>query len=64
MVIMIFFSIGENFYVWLGEFFMMNEWFGLCKVENFKNSDYWIKNCDWEKIIGVDCNDIEDDMLG
>ena len=57
-------SSGENIYAWLGELSTMNEWLGPRKVESLKNSDYRIKNRDWEKTIGVDRNAIEDDTLG
>lgn len=57
-------STRENIYAWLGELSMMNEWLGPRVVDNLKNSDYRIANRNWEKTIGVDRNDIEDDTLG
>ncbi len=54
----------ENIYAWLGELSTMQEWLGPRTVDNLKNSDYRIANRSWEKTIGVDRNDIEDDTLG
>lgn len=57
-------SAGENVYAWLGELSGMREWHGPKVIDNLKNSDYRIRNVDFEKTVGVDRNDIEDDTLG
>jgi phage major head subunit gpT-like protein len=55
---------GENIYGWLGELSSMQKWLGARAIDNLKSSDYRIKNESWEKTVGVDRNDIEDDTLG
>jgi len=57
-------SASENIYGWLGELSSMQKWLGPRTIDNLKNSDYRIRNEAWEKTVGVDRNDIEDDTLG
>lgn len=49
---------------WIGKMPNVREWIGDRVVQNFGESDYTIKNKDWELTIGVSRNDIDDDTLG
>lgn len=55
---------GKNEYGWLGKFPKMREWLGDRVINSISQSDYEIKNKDWENTIEVDRNDIEDDNIG
>jgi len=55
---------GQNEYGWLGKFPKMREWLGDRVINSISQSDYVIKNKDWENTIEVDRNDIEDDNIG
>ena len=54
----------ENRYGWLKKLTGMREWIGGRVVDNLAESAYAIVNKHFEKTIGVDRNDIEDDNLG
>lgn len=54
----------SNQYGWLGSFPQVREWIGDRVVNNLSQSDYTIKNRDFESTIAVDRNDIEDDTFG
>lgn len=54
----------ENRYGWLKKLTGMREWIGPRVVDNLAESAYAIANRHFEKTIGVDRNDIEDDNLG
>lgn len=54
----------EEKYGWLGKVPKMREWIGDRVVQNLMEHDYAVKNKDWELTIGVDRNDIDDDILG
>lgn len=51
-------------YGWLDKFPRMREWIGDRQVMNLSQSDYTIRNRDFESTVGVDRNDIEDDNIG
>lgn len=55
---------GENKYGWLKKLSGMREWIGPRVIDSIAESDYSIVNRHFEKTIGVDRNDIEDDNLG
>jgi phage major head subunit gpT-like protein len=55
---------GENRYGWLNKMTGMREWIGPRVMDNIAESQYTIVNRHFEKTIGVDRNDIEDDNLG
>ena len=57
-------STGTERYGWIGKIPNVREWIGPRLVQNISESDYQIKNKDWELTIGVGRNDIEDDLLG
>lgn len=57
-------STGENRYGWLKDVPGMREWVGDRVVNGLAESDYSIRNKDFELTIGVDRNAIEDDNLG
>lgn len=54
----------ESRYGWLRKLAGMREWIGARVVDNVAESSYSITNRHFEKTIGVDRNDIEDDNLG
>ncbi len=54
----------ESRYGWLKKLSGMREWIGPRVVDNLAESQYSIANRHFEKTIGVDRNDIEDDNLG
>lgn len=54
----------EQGYPWLGDFPTMREWIGDRVVKDLSAYDYTIKNKSFESTIGVDREDIEDDLLG
>lgn len=49
---------------WLGRVPQMREWIDEKSVDGLRGFQYTITNKDYEMTIGVDRNDIEDDMLG
>lgn len=51
-------------YQWLGRVPQMREWIDVKEVDKLRGFQYTITNNDYETTIGVDRNDIEDDMLG
>ncbi len=51
-------------YAWLGDIPGMREWAGDREIQNLSNSDYTIKNKDFELTVGVPRNAIEDDKIG
>lgn len=55
---------GEEDYKWLNKFGAIREWVGERVVQNLQASSYTVKNKDFEKTVGVDRNDIEDDKIG
>lgn len=55
---------GENTYGWLKKMTGMVEWIGARQVEGIAEAGYTIRNKHYEKTIGVNRNDIEDDNLG
>ncbi|MFN3971250.1 MAG: Mu-like prophage major head subunit gpT family protein [Gemmobacter sp.] len=55
---------GENRYGWMKTLPGMREWLGPRVVENLSEASYSIVNKHFEKTVGVDRNDIEDDNLG
>jgi len=58
-------SVGrEQGYPWLGDFPTMREWIGDRVVKDLSVYDYTIKNKSFESTIGVDRDDIDDDLLG
>ncbi|EQB31979.1 Mu-like prophage major head subunit gpT family protein [Sphingobium ummariense] len=57
-------STGKNEYGWLNQIRGMREWLGDRVLNQITQSDYVIKNKDWEDTIEVERNDIEDDNLG
>jgi len=54
----------EQGYPWLGDFPTMKEWIGDRVVKDLSAFDYTIKNKSFESTIGVDRDDIADDLLG
>ena len=54
----------EQGYPWLGDFPGMREWIGDRVIKDLSAYDYTIKNKSYEATIGVDREDIEDDLLG
>lgn len=55
---------ASNLYGWLNSLTGMREWLGARVVDNLSESSYQVFNKHYEKTIGVDRNDIEDDNLG
>jgi len=55
---------AQNEYGWLGKMPNMREWLGDRVINSIAQSDYAIKNKDWEQTVAVDRNDIEDDNIG
>lgn len=55
---------GSEDYGWLNEMAEMREWLGDRVITGLSESDYIIKNKDWELTVGVDRNHIMDDKLG
>lgn len=51
-------------YGWLGKTTAFREWLGDRVIQNLESHDFSIKNKDFENTVGVDRNDIEDDILG
>lgn len=51
-------------YAWLGDIPGMREWLGDREIKNLTESDYTIKNKDFELTVGVPRNAIEDDKIG
>lgn len=54
----------ESRYGWLKKLSGMREWIGPRVVDNLEEAGYSITNRHFEKTVGVDRNDIEDDNLG
>ena len=54
----------EETYAWLGSVPGMREWVGDREIQNLTDSDYTIKNKNFELTIGVDRDAIEDDTIG
>lgn len=54
----------EQGYGWIGRLPSMREWIGERVVQNMSLSDYSIKNISYERTIGVDRDDIDDDTYG
>lgn len=57
-------STAQNNYGWLNSITGMREWIGSRVIDNLSESNYAILNRHFEKTVGVDRNDIEDDNLG
>lgn len=58
-------SVGrEQGYPWLGDFPTMREWIGDRVIKDLSAYDYTIKNKSFEATIGVDRDDIDDDLIG
>lgn len=57
-------STREETYAWLGVSAPIREWIGPRQVSSLMASGYTIINKDFEKTIGVQRNDIEDDRIG
>lgn len=55
---------AQNTYGWLNSLSGMREWLGGRVIDNLSESSYAILNRHFEKTVGVDRNDIEDDNLG
>lgn len=55
---------AQNTYGWLKKMTGMREWIGPRHVDGLAEADYTIVNKHYEKTIGVNRNDIEDDNLG
>lgn len=55
---------AQNNYGWLNSISGMREWIGGRVIDNLSESNYAILNRHFEKTVGVDRNDIEDDNLG
>ena len=55
---------AQNTYGWLNNLSGMREWVGPRQIDNLSESAYTIFNKHYEKTVGVDRNDIEDDNLG
>lgn len=55
---------AQNTYGWLNSLTGMREWIGARIIDNLSESSYAIVNKHFEKTVGVDRNDIEDDNLG
>lgn len=53
-----------NTYGWLKSLTGMREWLGSRMVDNLSEASYTILNKSWEKTIGVNRDNIEDDNLG
>lgn len=51
-------------YGWIGKIPNVREWLGDRHVQNLSQSDYAIRNRDFELTVKVDRNDIEDDNIG
>jgi phage major head subunit gpT-like protein len=54
----------EQGYPWLGDFPGMREWLGDRVIKDLSAYDYTIKNKSYEATVGVDRDDIADDLLG
>jgi phage major head subunit gpT-like protein len=54
----------SNTYGWLGEFPGFREWIGERVVKDIKASAYQIENKSFEMTVGVDRDDIQDDLMG
>lgn len=54
----------EQGYPWLGDFPGMREWIGDRVIKDLSAYDYTIKNKSYEATVGVDRDDIADDLLG
>lgn len=57
-------STREQTYGWLGQMPQMREWIGEREIQNLSAYDYTIKNKHFEMTIGVNRDDIEDDVYG
>lgn len=57
-------STKEQNYGWIGKLQGMIEWIGERTVQHLAAYDYSIKNKDFERTIGVDRNEIDDDTYG
>lgn len=57
-------STKEQSYAWIGQLPSMREWIGEREIQNMAASDYVIKNKSYERTLGVDRDDIEDDNFG
>lgn len=54
----------EEQYAWLNALPGMREWIGDRQIKNVSQSDYTIRNKDYEETVSVQRNDIRDDRLG
>jgi phage major head subunit gpT-like protein len=54
----------EQGYPWLGDFPTMREWIGDRVIKDLSAFDYTIKNKSYEATIGVEREDVEDDLVG
>lgn len=57
-------TVASNTYGWLASMSGMREWVGSRVIDNISEASYTIANRHFEKTVGVDRNDIEDDNLG
>lgn len=55
---------AEEIYAWLNALPGMREWIGPRVIKSVSDSQYKIRNRDWEDTISVDRNKIEDDVYG
>lgn len=55
---------AEEIYAWLNALPGMREWIGTRVIKSVSDSQYKIRNRDWEDTISVDRNKIEDDVYG
>ncbi len=53
-----------NTYGWMARLLAMRKWVGPRIIENLKTHAYQLENEPYEKTVGVDKDDIKDDMLG
>ena len=57
-------STNQEQYAWLGTVTRFREWAGERVIQNLKTHDFTIKNKSFENTIGVDRDNIEDDLIG
>lgn len=57
-------STRENHYGWIDRIDGLREWLGERVVDNIRTREYTLKNKTFEKTLGLDREDIEDDQLG
>lgn len=55
---------SQEQYAWLGSITRFREWIGERLIQNLKTHDFTIKNKSFENTIGVDRDNIEDDLIG